>query len=549
MQENIKFLLSNCRSVILKTDSVLDMFENCCIDFAILTETWTNEKNQTYIKEDFQKGKGLEIILSSRERKRGGGLAIVYKKDKLSFKRHECFSGGFEILIVKCKVEVTKKALFVIATYYPPNMKVGEVRDMNEIICDEILKIKMENEDPFIMIAGDMNKKNCDVFVTDFPDIKLIDSPPTRRNEKLDLCFSNCNINKCDRVSPVWSNDGPESDHCSLCFNICFEGPKFTYETKISRKITKVGEQRFCQMIREETWESVFAAEKIGEKVTELHRLVEKYKDMCFPFKKSRIRSDEDPWISDHIRRMIKQRNRAFFRVGRTQPWKDLRDNVRLQMEQAKCAYYDREVEKICNSKDKRSLAYTALKNINCAEKAKSWKVQDMCREEDEQSILERLADFFNGVTCDYKGAVREDLIQTYDRPLYNLTVDMVEKRILSAKKPNSQVPGDFPPQLLTELASSIAGVMTDIFNRFPKDMIWPEEWRKEFQTVIPKKSPPENFDQLRNLSCTNFLSKIMESFVIDSIKSEISLSDLQYGGLKGCGTDNFFNRALEQHP
>ena len=36
-----------------------------------------------------------------------------------------------------------------------------------------------------------------------------------------------------------------------------------------------------------------------------------------------------------------------------------------------------------------------------------------------------------------------------------------------------------------------------------------------------------------------NFFSKVMESFVLDSIRSEISLSNKQYGGIKGCGVNN----------
>lgn len=78
------------------------------------------------------------------------------------------------------------------------------------------------------------------------------------------------------------------------------------------------------------------------------------------------------------------------------------------------------------------------------------------------------------------------------------------------------------------------------IFNDVAREKVWPSLWKMEYQTVIPKKPNPTEFSQLRNLSCTNFLSKILESFIADSIRSEVCLSELQYGGINGCGTDNF---------
>ena len=68
---------------------------------------------------------------------------------------------------------------------------------------------------------------------------------------------------------------------------------------------------------------------------------------------------------------------------------------------------------------------------------------------------------------------------------------------------------------------------------------MWPKRWKSEYQTIIPKKELPGSENDCRNLACTIFFSKVMESFVLDSIRSEISLSNKQYGGIKGCGVNN----------
>ena len=62
---------------------------------------------------------------------------------------------------------------------------------------------------------------------------------------------------------------------------------------------------------------------------------------------------------------------------------------------------------------------------------------------------------------------------------------------------------------------------------------------KREFVTVIPKRSSPQNLDDLRNISCTMLASKVFESFVLDSLKSQFKLRSNQYGGVKGLGTDS----------
>ena len=63
-----------------------------------------------------------------------------------------------------------------------------------------------------------------------------------------------------------------------------------------------------------------------------------------------------------------------------------------------------------------------------------------------------------------------------------------------------------------------------------------------ETQTAIPKGDPAaaNDLDQLRNLSCTNALSKILESYVLEKLQKETTIKANQYGGIKGSGTCHF---------
>ena len=107
-------------------------------------------------------------------------------------------------------------------------------------------------------------------------------------------------------------------------------------------------------------------------------------------------------------------------------------------------------------------------------------------------------------------------------------------------KKPKSNVTGDILSQLVNPLSDTIGVFLCPIFNRCFCRGIWPSAWRTETQTVIPKGTDPTSFDELLNLSYTNFFSKLMEVFLLKRLLDEATTSQNQYGEIKGSGTNHF---------
>ena len=106
-------------------------------------------------------------------------------------------------------------------------------------------------------------------------------------------------------------------------------------------------------------------------------------------------------------------------------------------------------------------------------------------------------------------------------------------------KKHSSRVQTDVFPQLLHEFADLFALPLTDIYNCISTSKIWPLIWKREYVTVIPKKSTPRSVNDLRNISSTTLPSKIYESFVLQWLKKQIRLKDNQFGGIKGCSVEH----------
>lgn len=73
-------------------------------------------------------------------------------------------------------------------------------------------------------------------------------------------------------------------------------------------------------------------------------------------------------------------------------------------------------------------------------------------------------------------------------------------------------VGGDVFPKLLTLFSDFFAVPLTSIFNEITRSLSWPRDWKKEYVTIIPKKTHPESLSDLRNISCTVLPSKIYES-------------------------------------
>ena len=109
-----------------------------------------------------------------------------------------------------------------------------------------------------------------------------------------------------------------------------------------------------------------------------------------------------------------------------------------------------------------------------------------------------------------------------------------------------STVPGDVPPILYKHYVSLLSPPVTKIFNNVVTSFQWPAPWSIEYVSVIPKTTSPESVDQCRNISCTNFLSKVIESFLLDWIREEVTLNPNQYGREPGCGPAHFLLRMTD---
>ena len=159
-----------------------------------------------------------------------------------------------------------------------------------------------------------------------------------------------------------------------------------------------------------------------------------------------------------------------------------------------------------------------------------------------EQQSAERIATYFASISQEYppldinclparvqtqlETDVTPPLISEYDTYL----------KIMSAKKPQSGVPGDMPKTIIKEFAPELAAPASKIINNIFQSCEWPAHWKLEYVTAIGKVPVPETEDDLRPISLTAFFSKATEHFMVMWLLKFIGdkIDFRQYGGTKG---------------
>ena len=117
-----------------------------------------------------------------------------------------------------------------------------------------------------------------------------------------------------------------------------------------------------------------------------------------------------------------------------------------------------------------------------------------------------------------------------------------VFEKIRKSKKPKSSVPGDIPRKLVQEFGPELATPAGIIFRNIATTGHWPQPWRVEYGVPLKKVANPDTEDQLRIISLTSYLSKVMEMYVVQWLMEYVGdkLDWGQYGGEKGSSISHY---------
>ena len=108
--------------------------------------------------------------------------------------------------------------------------------------------------------------------------------------------------------------------------------------------------------------------------------------------------------------------------------------------------------------------------------------------------------------------------------------------------------PGELPTRLFIEFAYELSLPLTHIFNLSLRTGSFPNRWKEATITPIPKKKVVSEMGELRPVSLTPTLGKILEGMVTQVMLKDIraNLDPRQYGNLKGSSTAHYLIYLLD---
>ena len=161
-----------------------------------------------------------------------------------------------------------------------------------------------------------------------------------------------------------------------------------------------------------------------------------------------------------------------------------------------------------------------------------------------DQEQAEKIADQFSSIPNQYEALKKEDIIVP---PFSEEDVPQFHPgrmwQLLSQLKTNkATVSGDFPAKLSKHFAAYIAEPLTDIINAAIRRGEYPQLYKFETCTPVPKCRPPKTTMDLRNISGLLTFDKIMEKLISEIIISDMSdhLDPSQYGNQKGLSIQHY---------
>ena len=168
-----------------------------------------------------------------------------------------------------------------------------------------------------------------------------------------------------------------------------------------------------------------------------------------------------------------------------------------------------------------------------------------------DQEQAEIIAEKFSSIQNEYQPLKTEDIsvppFSEKDIPQFHPS--QVWLHLTQLKTNKATVPGDFPAKLIKQFAAYLAEPLTDIINTSVRLGEYPQLYKFEICTPVPKSYPPQTTSQVRNISGLLTFDKIMEKLISELIISDMSpnMDPSQYGNQKGVSVQHYLINMLHR--
>ena len=269
--------------------------------------------------------------------------------------------------------------------------------------------------------------------------------------------------------------------------------------------------------------------------------LVEKYHTF-FQIKSMKFSNDDKPWYSSELKNLSRTKQREFNRHHKSQKWQLLDHQYKELIKLEKAKYYDNIVKDLKKSDPQKW--YSKLKRMS----GKQTQNTDFSLIDEFQNIkvedqADTIVNFYSQTRNLFDPVLREDFPDFYNGNTHLepstlfIQPSKVSEVLKSINRNAATVSNDIPIKLFVEFSYELSLPLTHIINSMFEQQIYPQLWKKEMITPVPKVNGTVTaIKELRPISCLLSCAR-----VADKILSEYILSDMgvhfdrqQYGNHNG---------------
>ena len=509
------------------------------LDVVAITESWlTDDIIYELVLID-----GYKTFRKDRVHGRGGGVCAFVSADIPCKRGQDLEDPSFECMWFWLRpVRLPRKisGLICAILYNPPDTPLSEQNNLVKYMVDKLDVIRTVHPDCGVVLLGDFNGLEiCDLLI--HQNLKQIFRTPTRGEHVLDLIVTNLHelYNEPSIIAPLGT-----SDHNVKCTSSA-SGSARSHGKSISKKHVR----RFPQSARDafgrwcnnHTWfADVENPRSCSELASSFSQDMSSAIDRIFPTKIFKIHCSDKPWMTLSLKQLINERQRAFHSSDRDL-WRHYRSKVKKEITLKKRSFYSNKVQhfKSCNPQK----WWDSVKLLSGKKNASNTAIRI---EKDGVPVTGKvLAQLLNG----YFSSINTDLpcldlcsLPAYRparHPLPTISVEDTCSKMLSISTFKSHGPDAIPNRIIKDYAYELAEPVSRIFNISLSSGLVPSMWKDAIIIPVPKSQYATCEDEVRPISLTACLSKILEDFVVKWMMEDIrhKIDPKQFGSLKGTST------------
>ena len=157
----------------------------------------------------------------------------------------------------------------------------------------------------------------------------------------------------------------------------------------------------------------------------------------------------------------------------------------------------------------------------------------------------EAIANHYASISSLYKPIQTEKFQQFLENKKCSppkVTPSKIEKIIRSMNKKSAAVPGDLPMKIISNFPDLLSKPLAHLINECLVQGVYPNIWKTEYVTPVPKIFPPENLADLRKISGLLNFSKITDKILAECIAEDMAESrdKSQYGNQKSISAQHY---------